>query len=118
MIVRLLGAMRKSVLLTAPTGRASQRMGEVIGREAKTIHRLLEWKGGEFQINPESPLKTDFLIVDECSMLDISLTVFLLKAVPSYCQVLFIGDPDQLRQSVQAMYLKILFLPLLFLVFD
>ena len=95
-IVRLLEAMRKSVLLTAPTGRASQRMSEVIGREAKTIHRLLEWKGGEFQINAESPLKTDFLIVDECSMLDISLTASLLKAVPSDCQVLFIGDPDQL----------------------
>jgi exodeoxyribonuclease V alpha subunit len=41
-------------------------MSEVIGREAKTIHRLLEWKGGEFQINAESPLKTGFLIVDEC----------------------------------------------------
>ena len=95
-IVRLLEAMRKSVLLAAPTGRAAQRMGEVIGREAKTIHRLLEWKGGEFQMNEASPLKTDFLIVDECSMLDISLTAALLKAVPEQCQVLFIGDPDQL----------------------
>ncbi|TXL14542.1 recombinase RecD, partial [Methylococcaceae bacterium HT3] len=66
-IVRLLEAMKKSVLLAAPTGRASQRMSEVIGREAKTIHRLLEWKGGEFQINEESRLKTDFLIIDECS---------------------------------------------------
>ena len=47
-IVRLLEAMKKTVLLAAPTGRASQRMTEVIGREAKTIHRLLEWKGGEF----------------------------------------------------------------------
>jgi len=95
-IVRLLEAMKKKVLLSAPTGRATQRMSEVIGREAKTIHRLLEWKGGEFQINEESPLKADFLIVDECSMLDISLTASLLKAVPQRCQVLFIGDPDQL----------------------
>jgi exodeoxyribonuclease V alpha subunit len=95
-IVRLLEAMKKSVLLAAPTGRASQRMSEVIGREAKTIHRLLEWKGGEFQMNEESRLKTDFLIIDECSMLDISLTASLLKAVPDNCQVLFIGDPDQL----------------------
>ncbi|SHN92753.1 RecD-like DNA helicase YrrC [Bathymodiolus heckerae thiotrophic gill symbiont] len=95
-IVRLLEAMKKSVLLAAPTGRASQRISEVIGREAKTIHRLLEWKGGEFQMNEESRLKTDFLIVDECSMLDISLTASLLKAVPDNCQVLFIGDPDQL----------------------
>jgi exodeoxyribonuclease V alpha subunit len=95
-IVRLLEAMRKSVLLAAPTGRAAQRMGEVIGREAKTIHRLLEWKGGEFKMNEAFKLKMDFLIVDECSMLDISLTASLLKAVPEHCQVLFIGDPDQL----------------------
>jgi exodeoxyribonuclease V alpha subunit len=95
-IVRLLEIMNKTVLLAAPTGRAAQRMSEVIGREAKTIHRLLEWKGGEFQKNADSTLKTDFLIVDECSMLDISLTAALLKAVPPDCQVLFIGDPDQL----------------------
>jgi len=95
-IVRLLEAMNKTVLLAAPTGRASQRMGEVIGREAKTIHRLLVWKGGEFQMNEDSKLIADFLIVDECSMLDISLTASLLKAVPPTCQVLFIGDPDQL----------------------
>ena len=95
-IVRLLEAMNKTVLLAAPTGRASQRMGEVIGREAKTIHRLLVWKGGEFQMNEDTKLIADFLIVDECSMLDISLTASLLKAVPTTCQVLFIGDPDQL----------------------
>lgn len=95
-IVRLLEAMKKTVLLAAPTGRASQRMSEVIGRDAKTIHRMLEWKGGEFQKNENAPLTTDFLIVDECSMLDISLTASLLKAVPPNCQVLFIGDPDQL----------------------
>ena len=95
-IVRLLEAMKKTVLLAAPTGRASQRMSEVIGREAKTIHRLLEWKGVEFQRNENSPLSTDFLIVDECSMLDMGLTASLLKALPPNCQVLFIGDPDQL----------------------
>jgi exodeoxyribonuclease V alpha subunit len=95
-IVRLLEAMNKKVLLAAPTGRATQRMAEVIGREAKTIHRLLEWKGGEFQKNEDTPLDADFLILDECSMLDISLTASLLKAVPEKCQVLFIGDADQL----------------------
>ena len=95
-IVRLLEAMKKRVLLAAPTGRATQRMTEVIGREAKTIHRLLEWKGGEFKINEENPLQADFLIVDECSMLDISLSASLLSAVPIDCQVLFIGDADQL----------------------
>lgn len=95
-IVRLLEAMKKSVLLAAPTGRATQRMTEVIGREAKTIHRLLEWKGGEFKMKEDNPLQADFLIVDECSMLDISLSASLLKAVPKNCQVLFIGDADQL----------------------
>jgi len=95
-IVRLLEAMDKNVLLAAPTGRAAQRMGEVIGREAKTLHRLLEWQRGVFQKNEEHPLDADFLIVDECSMLDINLSASLLKAVPPGCQVLFIGDADQL----------------------
>lgn len=97
-LVKLLFAMKKKVLLAAPTGRAAQRMTEVIGSEAKTIHRLLGWspdKGG-FKANEEEPLSCDFLIVDETSMLDISLAASLLKAVPSGAQVLFIGDPDQL----------------------
>ena len=95
-IVRLLEHLGKRVLLTAPTGRAAQRMSEVIGREAKTLHRLLEWQNGTFQKNQEQPLCADVLIVDECSMLDISLTASLLKAVPPTCQVLLIGDADQL----------------------
>ena len=95
-IVRLLEHLGLRVLLAAPTGRAAQRMEEVIGREAKTIHRLLEWQGGSFQRNEEQPLRADFLIVDECSMLDISLTAALLKAVPEQCGLLFIGDADQL----------------------
>ncbi len=95
-IARLLEHLGKKVLLAAPTGRAAQRMAEVIGREAKTLHRMLEWQGGAFKKNEEQPLQADFLIVDECSMLDISLTASLLKAVPAGCQVLFIGDADQL----------------------
>jgi len=95
-IVRLLEHLGKRVLLAAPTGRAAQRMSEVIGREAKTLHRLLEWQNGTFQKNQEQPLRADVLIVDECSMLDISLTASLLKAVPPSCQVLLIGDADQL----------------------
>jgi exodeoxyribonuclease V alpha subunit len=97
-LVQLLLAMKKHVLLAAPTGRAAQRMSEVIGSEAKTIHRLLEWapdKNG-FKRDEENPLRVDFLIVDETSMLDISLAASLLKAVPQGAQVLFIGDPDQL----------------------
>ncbi|MBY0544918.1 MAG: AAA family ATPase [Gammaproteobacteria bacterium] len=95
-IVRLLEAMKKTILLAAPTGRATQRMTEVTGREAKTIHRLLEWKGGDFNVNENNPLRADFLIVDETSMLDISLSASLLKATPLNCQVLFIGDANQL----------------------
>ena len=97
-LVRLLLAMKKNVLLAAPTGRAAQRMSEVIGIESKTIHRLLEWEPGSagFKKNEESPLNCDFLIVDECSMLDITLASSLLRAVPPKSQVLFIGDPDQL----------------------
>jgi len=97
-LVELLKAMKRKVLLAAPTGRAAQRMTEVIGCEAKTIHRLLEWapnKNG-FKRDEKNPLITDFLIVDETSMLDISLAASLLKAVPEGAQVLFIGDPDQL----------------------
>ncbi len=60
-IVRLLEAMKKKVLLAAPTGRAAQRMTDVIGRESKTIHRLLEWQLGAFKKNEEDPLKVDFL---------------------------------------------------------
>ena len=95
-LVKLLEAMKLKVLLAAPTGRAAQRMMDVIGREAKTIHRLLEWQIGGFNKNEENPLDADFLIVDECSMLDINLTASLLKAVPPKSQVLFIGDADQL----------------------
>ncbi len=95
-LVNLLEAMRLKVLLAAPTGRAAQRMTDVIGRESKTIHRLLGWQIGKFSKNQANPLDVDFLIVDECSMLDINLTASLLKAVPNHSQVLFIGDADQL----------------------
>lgn len=97
-LVQLLCAMKKRVLLAAPTGRAAQRMTEVIGQEARTLHRLLEWspEQGGFKKNESEPILAEFLIIDECSMLDISLAASVLKAVPEGCQVLFIGDPDQL----------------------
>ncbi|WP_347160353.1 SF1B family DNA helicase RecD2 [Pontibacter chitinilyticus] len=97
-LVGVLQLMGKQVLLAAPTGRAAQRMGEVIGLEAKTIHRLLEWdpaKGG-FKRGEEEPLQTDVLIVDECSMLDVHLAASLLRAVPPGAQLVLIGDADQL----------------------
>lgn len=97
-LVQLLRAMKKRILLAAPTGRAAQRMSEVIGMEAQTIHRLLVWQpsSGQFQKNEEMPLECDFIIIDECSMLDISLAASLLKAIPLQAQILFIGDADQL----------------------
>ncbi|NOX34645.1 MAG: AAA family ATPase [Deltaproteobacteria bacterium] len=95
-IVKLIEAMGLKVVLAAPTGRAAQRMTDVIGKESRTIHRLLGWQGGKFKKDEQTPLKTNFLIVDECSMLDINLTASLLKAVPENAQVLFIGDSDQL----------------------
>ena len=88
----------KSIALAAPTGRASQRMTEVIGRQASTVHRLLEVDPINFGFvhNEENPLWCDFLIIDESSMLDINLASSILRAVPDDCQVLFIGDMDQL----------------------
>ncbi|TXK33771.1 AAA family ATPase [Pontibacter qinzhouensis] len=97
-LVGVLQLMARKVLLAAPTGRAAQRMSEVIGVEAKTIHRLLEWdpgKGG-FKRHELDPLQTDVLLVDECSMLDVHLAAALLRAVPAGCQVVLIGDADQL----------------------
>ncbi len=97
-LVKLLKAMKKRITLAAPTGRAAQRMSEVIGEKAGTIHRLLVWQPmtGRFKKNQEEQLETDFVIIDECSMLDISLAASLLKAIPSTAQILFIGDADQL----------------------
>lgn len=95
-LVEYYRAMGLRVTLAAPTGRAAQRMTEVIGSEAKTIHRLLEYQGGGFKRNRLLPLETDCLVVDECSMLDISLTVSLLDAVGDGTRLIFIGDPDQL----------------------
>ncbi|MBI9063842.1 MAG: AAA family ATPase [Marinilabiliaceae bacterium] len=97
-LVKLLQAMDKQLTLAAPTGRAAQRMAEVIGLEAQTIHRLLVWQPqtGQFKKNEVEPLETEVVIIDECSMLDISISASLLKAIPSTAQVLFIGDPDQL----------------------
>lgn len=95
-ITKLFLAMQKHITLVAPTGRAAQRMSEVIGQTAQTIHRLLKWQGGSFQVNAQSPLQTDVLVVDECSMLDITLADALLQALPSTAQLLMIGDADQL----------------------
>ena len=100
-LVNLLMAMGRKVTLAAPTGRAAQRMTEVMGvggLQAKTIHRLLEWSPYKknFKFDENNPIQTNFLILDEVSMLDISLASSLLLALPKSAQALFIGDPDQL----------------------
>lgn len=85
------------ILMAAPTGRAAKRMTETTGLEAKTIHRLLEFKPPEgYQRNEESPLEGDVLIVDECSMIDIVLMNSLMKAIPPNMRLILVGDIDQL----------------------
>ncbi len=86
-----------SVILAAPTGRAAKRMSEATGMEAKTIHRLLEYKPPEgYQKNEEKPLEGDVLILDECSMIDIVLMYNLLKALPEHMALIMVGDVSQL----------------------
>lgn len=97
-IVKLALMQKKHVVLAAPTGRAAQRMSEVIGLSALTLHRLLSYDptNNGFKFTEENPLAGDFFIIDECSMLDISLMASLMKAIPSHAQLLLIGDTDQL----------------------
>ena len=83
--------------LASPTGRAAKRLSEATGRQARTIHRLLEYSPVEgFKHDDEKPLDLDFLVVDEASMLDLLLTNSLLKAVRPGTRLLFVGDVDQL----------------------
>ena len=91
------------ILLAAPTGRAAKRMSETTGMEAQTIHRLLEVSGMSedgapmhFDRNEENPLETDVLIVDEMSMVDISLMNYLLRAVSPGTRLILVGDVNQL----------------------
>lgn len=96
-LLDLLDRSRLTYQLASPTGRAAKRLAEATGREAKTIHRLLEFKpGGGFGRNEAAPLETDLIVVDEASMLDVILAYNLLKAVPSDSHLLLVGDVDQL----------------------
>jgi exodeoxyribonuclease V alpha subunit len=97
-ILRVLAAKKVELLLCAPTGRAAKRMRETTGREARTIHRLLETdpKTGGFRRNEDNPLSCDLLVVDETSMVDVRLMNALLRAIPDHAAVLFVGDVDQL----------------------
>ncbi|MEO7598851.1 MAG: ATP-dependent RecD-like DNA helicase [Opitutus sp.] len=97
-LVEILNAKKVRVHLAAPTGRAAQRLAETTGGFASTIHRLLKYDPatGGFVANESTPLATDFLIVDEASMLDSRLASALLQAVPARAHLLLVGDTDQL----------------------
>jgi exodeoxyribonuclease V alpha subunit len=100
-ILHLFRAARLSIMLAAPTGRAAKRLSEATQEPAKTVHRLLGYgsskaEDGGFQFNEKEPLKTDVLIVDEFSMVDLVLFYNLLKAITPGTRLIVVGDVDQL----------------------
>lgn len=100
-IIRYFEMEGMDIFLAAPTGRAAKRMSETTGFEARTIHRMLEISGGPegsggFERNESNPLETDVIIIDEMSMVDISLLYALLKAVPAGTRLILVGDVNQL----------------------
>jgi exodeoxyribonuclease V alpha subunit len=97
-ILKILMVKGVTVALAAPTGRAAKRLSESTGREARTIHRLLEADPvqGGFRRKEDHPLQCDLLVVDETSMIDVPLMHVLLKAVPNQAALILVGDVDQL----------------------
>ncbi len=101
-ILAMFDRLGMKTLLTAPTGRAAKRMTELTGREASTVHRLLEAKFADddetlvFSKNAGDPLDCDAVILDECSMVDIQLLHALLEALPPDARLVMVGDADQL----------------------
>ena len=100
-ILKLFEQQGLDIALAAPTGRAAKRMTELTGREAKTMHRLLEVEWDErdrpvFKRNLRNPLECEVLVLDELSMVDISLFASLMQALPFGCRLIMVGDSDQL----------------------
>lgn len=103
-IIKFFEAEGLDLLLAAPTGRAAKRMSETTGYEAQTIHRLLELSGApddsnnrlNFERNEENPLEADAIIIDEMSMVDISLMNALLRAITVGTRLILVGDVNQL----------------------
>ena len=100
-IITLLESMGETVAIAAPTGRAAKRIAELTGREAKTLHRLLEVKWDEsdapvFERDEHNPLEADAVVVDEMSMVDTLLFESLLRGVKTGCRLILVGDTDQL----------------------
>ena len=89
---------KRAIALAAPTGRAAKRMSESTGRQASTLHRLLEFtpRTGKFARDDTNPLQQDVVVVDEVSMMDIELFASLLAAIPNNACLVLVGDPDQL----------------------
>ena len=100
-IIRYFELEGMDIYLAAPTGRAAKRMSETTGFPARTIHRMLELNGGidgraGFERNEQNPLETDVIIIDEMSMVDISLMYSLLKAIAVGTRLILVGDVNQL----------------------
>lgn len=100
-IIELFEQRDLNIQLAAPTGRAAKRMTELTGREAKTIHRLLEveWTGEDkqkFSRNERNPLECEVIVIDEASMIDTLLFESLLRALKVSCRIILVGDTDQL----------------------
>ncbi|MFW5968300.1 MAG: ATP-dependent RecD-like DNA helicase, partial [Persicimonas sp.] len=97
-VVRMAEQLDRRVALAAPTGRAAKRMSEATGRDASTVHRLLEFAPGEggFKRDEERPLDVDLLVVDEASMIDTYLLRAIVRALPESTALLLVGDVDQL----------------------
>ena len=101
-IIEILKQNKQKFMLLAPTGRASKRMSDSTGEEAKTIHRALEVASGDlanisrFVYNENNTFKTNAVIVDEVSMVDVALMNHLCKALPRDCKLILVGDKDQL----------------------
>ncbi|MCD7825033.1 MAG: ATP-dependent RecD-like DNA helicase [Clostridiaceae bacterium] len=131
-ILQILEEEGLDILLAAPTGRAAKRMSETTGREAQTIHRMLEINGGvdtedrqgmHFERNEMQPLEADVIIIDEFSMVDIYLLHALLKAVVPGCRLIMVGDVNQLpsvgpgnvlRDMIQAQFCNVVRLTQIF----
>lgn len=97
-LLSIISTAKLTVALAAPTGRAARRMSEQAGREAKTIHRLLEIDPatGGFKRSASEPLEADVVVIDEASMVDVALMSALVEAVPLNAALILIGDVDQL----------------------
>lgn len=111
-VVRAIAAMFQraglDIRLAAPTGKAAQRLAEVCGIKASTIHRLLKYDPVErnFVHNENLPLSLDVMIIDESSMIDITLAHSLLRAIPKRARVIFVGDADQIPSVGPGLFLE------------